>query len=687
MNMATLSADATAAESKAGQNPPLPVTIAALLALLAMAITRRDVVMPILVSLTISATWLTPFRLPARSMRVWLMRLGLFSVAGMIILATPLPNNGSIAVSAHIIDFLMLACAGEMAVQFWQRPMPSGSSAVLILFSGLAFVAASKTFERRYLSYLTPIFMSIMILALHSIRVRVAQRQVGMRWLWMRRALIVLALSIGLSTATLIYRYRKKIDRTGFDIAAALQTTQRSVGFSSSPTLGEVQSTELSMTRMLRVDGEMPESHLRGTAFYDYMKGGRWDPPADNRAYELHYTNALNPEAKGSRVNITRLNDDLETLFVPLHSAGVQIDEGGSLRRDIRGCSALLYSNTSLPVTYGVVISDAPRHQGPICIPLDENQRQRCLDIPEAIDAQIWQLAKQIARGERDPFKRIAAIENYLQTNHAYSLTTDPGAGDPVTNFLLKKNSAHCEYFASAAVILLRCLNIPARYVSGFYAHEFSGQNKKIVRARDAHAWAEAWVDGTGWVTVDATPPSGRPDMQAETPTVWRRMAEWLTDVARELVAAELWKKAVFLALAAATLTIFILRRRRKVLARPAQSAASNYSSPADSIAALANRFAPPDLARACPHAWRFTAGTCDKVRQGTFVSGRVQCRALRTCARHSGSRSTARNFERDRALRIRGENTWRHHSQRRCEGSRTTLAPLFAEKRRASGW
>ena len=212
MNVATMREKVDGAESSPSMNPPIPVSAAALLALLTMAMTRRDLIMPTLVSLIIAATWFIPLRLPAGSMRVWLLRLVLFSIAGLIVLATPLANNGSIAVSAHIINFIMLACAGEMAVQFWQRPMPSGSSAVLVLFAGLAFVDASKTFERRFLPYMTPIFISVMILALHSVRARVEQRRASARLLWTRRILVMLALCFGFSAATLIYRYRKKID-------------------------------------------------------------------------------------------------------------------------------------------------------------------------------------------------------------------------------------------------------------------------------------------------------------------------------------------------------------------------------------------------------------------------------------------------------------------------------------------
>ena len=78
----------------------------------------------------------------------------------------------------------------------------------------------------------------------------------------------------------------------------------------------------------------------------------------------------------------------------------------------------------------------------------------------------------------------------------------------PLTRFLLTSRSGHCEYFATATVLLLRQLGIPARYAVGYYVHETSGSGY-VVRARDAHAWCLAWNRATGhWEDFDTTPGS-----------------------------------------------------------------------------------------------------------------------------------------------------------------------------------
>ena len=66
----------------------------------------------------------------------------------------------------------------------------------------------------------------------------------------------------------------------------------------------------------------------------------------------------------------------------------------------------------------------------------------------------------------------------------------------PLSRFLLKTRAGHCEYFATATVLLLRELGIPARYAVGYAVHETSRQ--RLRRAlRDAHAWCLVWNEQT----------------------------------------------------------------------------------------------------------------------------------------------------------------------------------------------
>ncbi len=133
------------------------------------------------------------------------------------------------------------------------------------------------------------------------------------------------------------------------------------------------------------------------------------------------------------------------------------------------------------------------------------------LQRPASITARTQQLAEQITAGLTNNYDKARAIETWLSTQLAYTLELDePDDGtDPVEFFLFDRKKGHCEYFASAFVMLVRTLGIPAREVNGFLGGEWNEYQDYIaVRAGDAHAWAEVYFPDVGWVTFDATPSS-----------------------------------------------------------------------------------------------------------------------------------------------------------------------------------
>ena len=58
----------------------------------------------------------------------------------------------------------------------------------------------------------------------------------------------------------------------------------------------------------------------------------------------------------------------------------------------------------------------------------------------------------------------------------------------------------------SASPLLTRAGGVPARVVTGYAGGYFNPVGAYwVVRNSDAHAWAEVWLDGRGWLRVDPT--------------------------------------------------------------------------------------------------------------------------------------------------------------------------------------
>jgi transglutaminase-like putative cysteine protease len=130
------------------------------------------------------------------------------------------------------------------------------------------------------------------------------------------------------------------------------------------------------------------------------------------------------------------------------------------------------------------------------------------LALPADTDPRLRALARVLGEGDPSAAARVARTAGYLGAHCRYSLA--PGAfrgPQPVAEFVFEKKKGYCEYFASAAAVLLRLQGVPARYVAGFNVtdDDLVGGHY-VVREANAHAWIDAYLPGRGWVEVDPTP-------------------------------------------------------------------------------------------------------------------------------------------------------------------------------------
>ena len=135
------------------------------------------------------------------------------------------------------------------------------------------------------------------------------------------------------------------------------------------------------------------------------------------------------------------------------------------------------------------------------------------LQLPEDLSPQITELAHRIITDAESPYEKATAITDYLRAAITYSVTVDPppDGTDPLVWFLFDYRAGFCNYYATAEVILLRSVGIPARMVVGFAQGNYEPPNKYTVLEKDAHAWPEVYFPGIGWVEFEPT--SSQPEL------------------------------------------------------------------------------------------------------------------------------------------------------------------------------
>ena len=132
-------------------------------------------------------------------------------------------------------------------------------------------------------------------------------------------------------------------------------------------------------------------------------------------------------------------------------------------------------------------------------------------ELPPGANPRTLQLATDLMRrapgGAGDKPALVRAALELLRTG-GYQYTLDPGlyGDDTADEFWFDRKQGFCEHIASAFVVLMRGMDIPARIVTGYQGGELNGVDGYwVVRNSDAHAWAEVWLAGQGWVRVDPT--------------------------------------------------------------------------------------------------------------------------------------------------------------------------------------
>jgi transglutaminase-like putative cysteine protease len=322
-------------------------------------------------------------------------------------------------------------------------------------------------------------------------------------------------------------------------VGGSFGESQAATGFSETVNLGEVASIKKSQRVVMRIElDRAPSRYLRwrGVALEQYLENGSWSLIRGDRYRDVRKGGVFKGEAAdmasrieygyelldpprepvlplGQRVILERL--DTPTIFMTQKAV--------KLRGAIKELKVDKY--TGALAAYGIPGRVQYTGVSDLAVPDEQTLRNdtfskipleianRYTKLPR-LDPRIERLAREITRGTHTNFDKARAIESFLKTNFQYSLELKPATGEPLSEFLFENYKGHCEYFASAMVIMLRSIDIPARIVNGFQMGEYNDVNDLyVVRESDAHSWVEVYFpQSASWVEFDPTPAAGLND-------------------------------------------------------------------------------------------------------------------------------------------------------------------------------
>jgi hypothetical protein len=297
----------------------------------------------------------------------------------------------------------------------------------------------------------------------------------------------------------------------------------RTSGFSEKVDLGVIGAVKLDPTVVMRV--EFPDQrgpvqgalYFRGAA-YDTYDGRSWANRLSSRRMLDRTPDGVfvvpSPQASAvvgaDSLRQEILIEALDTTvlfgvsFIESVKGGfpvVQSDGVGGLYLPYPTSARFQYSVSSVPDRLLEVdrTTESLSYPGSI--------RKHFLQLPDT-GPRVASLAREVTAAARTPYDMARAVEQHLRQNYQYSLDVGTAvSASPIEDFLFTRKTGYCEHYATAMVVMLRTLGVPARLVTGFLPGVWNDfGNYYSVRQQDAHAWVEVYFPRSGWVTFDPTP-------------------------------------------------------------------------------------------------------------------------------------------------------------------------------------
>ncbi|MGV6807085.1 MAG: transglutaminase TgpA family protein [bacterium] len=134
------------------------------------------------------------------------------------------------------------------------------------------------------------------------------------------------------------------------------------------------------------------------------------------------------------------------------------------------------------------------------------HRRQMETEVPFDSNPETQRIARDWAKQSHSGEELIDRVLGLFNQEFTYTLEPPVLGQDNVDEFLWGTKRGFCEHFAGSFVFFMRAAGYPARVVAGYMGGEIHPSEGFVtVRQYDAHAWAEVWLQGKGWVRVDPT--------------------------------------------------------------------------------------------------------------------------------------------------------------------------------------
>lgn len=363
----------------------------------------------------------------------------------------------------------------------------------LYLISYLAFIVAASQFL--YLQNIAMaayiLFVSISLLAtLLSINGTSLKNTQAIK-----KSAIILMQAIPLMIVLFIFFPRIETPRWSF----LDENNQARTGLSDSLEPGSISKLSLSGEVVFRAKfkGKIPpkqERYWRGPVF-SYTDGKRWS--ASKNIYYQRFQDAVTYTGKAYDYSLLMEPQAKNWVF----ALDMPAKYSSALRQNVV-YQLTTHKAFNKPAEYNIS-SYANYNTGYIT----KTEYKDNLQLHAQPAKRIKQLVKKLG-GFQQPAEQY--IDNVLQhfnkENFHYTLMPPILKDKPVERFLFESKAGFCGHYASAFVTLMRVAEIPARIVTGYQGGSYNPNGKFIeVRSANAHAWAEVWLQGRGWVRFDPT--------------------------------------------------------------------------------------------------------------------------------------------------------------------------------------